>query len=369
MRILACLALVFIVSACTNLSDQKATLLTLPTIDIRAEREKWIPLAKAGDAEAQFRLGDSYQYKNFPDYDPVKGVFWLRKAVEQGHTGAKDELGTAYKRGRGVPKDHAKSVYWLTQAANDGHAQSALTLAETFQLGEGTEKNEQEAKKWMALAARLGDSEMLYRIGYIYVDENECLPSDIKQGIVWFKRAIDQGDPYAYSLLGDLYMQGCGLPWDPIKGINLYLKSHKLGYYSAMAKLGKAYRKMVISKQLNQGFVDFQMGQKLSAEAERTGNFQLALSRYLAAAKLGSGQAAYAIAKLQEAGKAPPKVHQIESLGWRAISFSLIEPPEIDDDFDKIYGHISGVEKNLAFAKIVGFLVRIIREGTDHRLD
>ena len=221
----------------------------------------------------------------------------------------------------------------------------------------------------MALAARLGNSEMLYRIGFIYVDEDNCLPRDIEQTIVWFKRSIAQGDPYAPSLLGELYMQGCGVSWDPIKGINLYLKSHNLGYYSAMAELGNAYRKMVVKKGLNQGVTDFRKGQELHAEVERTGNFQPALSQYVAAAKRGSGKAASAIAKLQETGKAPSKVDQIESLGWRAISFSLIDPQPYKDELVKNYGHLSGAEKNLAFAKIVGFLIQILQDGTNQRLD
>lgn len=266
-------------------------------------------------------------------------------------------------------KNHEKSVYWLSQAVNSGHTQSVLTLAETFQRGEGTEKDEEEVKKWIDLTVRLGDSDMLYRIGFIYPAEDSCLPSDIKQSIVWFKRSIAQGNPCAPSLLGELYMLGCGVPWDPIKGINLYPKSHKLGYYSAMAELGKTYRKMVITRQFNQGVTDFQKGQEMSEKAERTGNFEPALARYLAAAKLGSGKAAQAIAKLQKAGKAPPKVHQIDSLGWRAISFSLIDPQPYEDEFVKIYGHLSGVEKNLAFAKTVGFLIRIIQDGTNQRLD
>jgi len=81
MRKLACLALVFIISACTNLSDHECAWKAMDERDIRGAGDIWRPLAKAGDAEAQFRLGDSYQIRKFPDYDPEKGVFWLRKAV------------------------------------------------------------------------------------------------------------------------------------------------------------------------------------------------------------------------------------------------------------------------------------------------
>ena len=120
MRILACLALVFIVSACTNMSDHERAQKAWAQNDIKAAREIWRPLAIAGEAEAQFRLGTTYLALDYPGHDPVKGLSWLHKAVAQGHNQAKHRLGITYKYGWVVPKDYAKSVYWLTQAANAG---------------------------------------------------------------------------------------------------------------------------------------------------------------------------------------------------------------------------------------------------------
>ena len=55
--------------------------------------------AEAGDAEAQFLLGFSYDIGRGVPQDDAEAVRWYRLAADQGHAGAQYELGNMYALG------------------------------------------------------------------------------------------------------------------------------------------------------------------------------------------------------------------------------------------------------------------------------
>jgi hypothetical protein len=66
------------------------------------EYDKALPiytrLANAGDAEAQFRLGEMYWYGDGTAVDMAKSHAWLQKAAAAGHGGAKETLAILQQR-------------------------------------------------------------------------------------------------------------------------------------------------------------------------------------------------------------------------------------------------------------------------------
>ena len=50
--------------------------------------ELFLPLAKKGDADAQYRIGGQYRFGQGVKKDYEKALFWYRKAAEQGHAEA-----------------------------------------------------------------------------------------------------------------------------------------------------------------------------------------------------------------------------------------------------------------------------------------
>ena len=76
------------------------------------------PLAKQGNANAQFNLGIMYsEGKGFPQ-DYAEAVKWYRKAAEQGLANAQYNLGFMYYNGRGVPQDYVQAHMWTNLAAS-----------------------------------------------------------------------------------------------------------------------------------------------------------------------------------------------------------------------------------------------------------
>ena len=56
--------------------------------DFNAAYNEWLPLAEAGDAEAQFRVGRLYDVGEGRPADWPKAVKWYEKAFEQGNVKA-----------------------------------------------------------------------------------------------------------------------------------------------------------------------------------------------------------------------------------------------------------------------------------------
>ena len=57
--------------------------------------------ALAGDAEAQFNLGEMYYYGRDVPHNYVEAAKWYRRAAEQGHIIAQSSLGSMYFYGEG----------------------------------------------------------------------------------------------------------------------------------------------------------------------------------------------------------------------------------------------------------------------------
>jgi TPR repeat protein len=80
--------------------------------------EGWLPLAEAGDAEAQCNIGVAYLNGNKAAQDFAKGLAWLSRSSDAGFGYARYVLADVYSRGyAGVPASDEKAYYYATLAA------------------------------------------------------------------------------------------------------------------------------------------------------------------------------------------------------------------------------------------------------------
>ena len=118
------------------------------------------PLAKTGDAEAQYHLGLlHYSGKGVPESER-KAVELLTASAQQGNVDAMYQLGNAFTFGhetpRLVPDADTEAATWYYKAAKLGHADAQYSLGLLFMAGKGLQKNEKEATYWMQQAAKNG---------------------------------------------------------------------------------------------------------------------------------------------------------------------------------------------------------------------
>jgi serine/threonine protein kinase len=78
------------------------------------------PLADAGNAQAQFRLGEAYAEGRGVDRDIATAERWYEKAALQGETGAQIKLGAMFATGTGVARNNNLAYVWYGTAARLG---------------------------------------------------------------------------------------------------------------------------------------------------------------------------------------------------------------------------------------------------------
>lgn len=110
------------------------------------------PLAEAGMAAAQFRLGTMYENgRGLPrDLDAARD--WYARAAAQGYSGALYSLGyVCFSQG-----DGPCAVEWWTRAAGRDSADAMFSLGVLYEEGTAVPRDAIEAHKWYDLAAAAG---------------------------------------------------------------------------------------------------------------------------------------------------------------------------------------------------------------------
>ena len=117
----------------------------------RAYREL-VPLARAGDVDAQYYLGGLYYKGEGVEQDYRKAVEWFGRSADRGNAKAQTDLAQCYLFGFGVEKDSEIAVTWYRRAAAQGYAPAALNLATLVFSGTGTGRDLVEAHVWATIA-------------------------------------------------------------------------------------------------------------------------------------------------------------------------------------------------------------------------
>ena len=83
------------------------------------------PLAKQGNAQAQFKLATLYYSGNGVRQNLKQAAYLYRQAAEQGHFVAQSNLATLYYRGEGVSRDFVLAYMWkdIATANSEGDRQ------------------------------------------------------------------------------------------------------------------------------------------------------------------------------------------------------------------------------------------------------
>ncbi len=96
----------------------------------------WNPLAKKGNAEAQFNLGWLYRNGDGVAVDKQQAQQLWETAAEKGHAEAQMALGTLYSMERASPENRALAVRWFSAAAEQGFEDALLILLDYADAGD-----------------------------------------------------------------------------------------------------------------------------------------------------------------------------------------------------------------------------------------
>ncbi len=94
-------------------------------------------LARSGDPESQFNLGQLYRLGRGIQRDMVQARIWYERAAERGYAPAQFQLGVLWERGDGIPPDPVEARSWYARAAGQGLEPARAALERLDRTGAG----------------------------------------------------------------------------------------------------------------------------------------------------------------------------------------------------------------------------------------
>lgn len=150
---------------------------------------EWRPLAVAGDADAQFNLGQAYKLGRGVQQDLPQSAEWFRRAAAQGHLQAEDNLGLVlYELNR---KDDA--LPWLQRSAERGEPRAQYVLAAELYNGERTSRDPVRAYAFMKRASDAG----LQRASAALAQMDQNISLEQRQEAIRLANAMEQNETQA----------------------------------------------------------------------------------------------------------------------------------------------------------------------------
>jgi len=140
-------------------ADFQAGLQAWEKADFRTAFDQFKPDAEAGDAKAQFYLGEAFSLGRGTVQDYAEALKWYRKAADQGLASAQNSLGVMYYNGQGVPQDYVQAHMWFNLAAahfpasgveNRDKAVENRDRAASLMTPADISKAQQLAREWLA---------------------------------------------------------------------------------------------------------------------------------------------------------------------------------------------------------------------------
>jgi TPR repeat protein len=168
----------------------------------------------------------SYAYSLKPPRPPAVALYRTGEMIE---------------RGRGVQADPAAAARYYQIAAEAGNPDAQFALAELYRKGNGLGADTAEAERWYAAAAKsyagADSAKAQERLGQMYLD-GRGVPKDVMQGVLLLERVAQQGRTSTQLLLARLYERGTeGLPADQGRAVAYYQMAAEAGHAGALYTL------------------------------------------------------------------------------------------------------------------------------------
>ena len=116
---------------------------------------QWLKKAsEAGDAEATYWIGMSYEKGRGVRADQREAAKWFLKGAQMGDSASQNSLAINLAEGIGTRKDVGQAIEWFRKSADQGNYEAACNLALHYMRGEGIAKDYALALMWGLIADR-----------------------------------------------------------------------------------------------------------------------------------------------------------------------------------------------------------------------
>lgn len=161
--------------------------------------------------------------------DQLRAEAAVRKAAKAGNAEAQFRLGVMYGNGDGVVLDYDQAREWFEKAIAQGHENAMVTLAWMYANGAGVDADDDRARELYLLAADAGSAKAQYVVATMYRFAQYGVEKDLPRAVGWYLKAADQGMPTAQLALGKLLMEGKGVVQDDAAALQWLSLAHVNG--------------------------------------------------------------------------------------------------------------------------------------------
>lgn len=168
--------------------------------------------AEAGDARKQFALGDKYYFGRGVAKDRDEGMKWLRKAAEHGDAEMQRYVGFLCW----LDGNDKETIYWYTRSAAQGNFLATSNLVTYCSKGTISDKDCADVAKWLHGFADNDGAHSLeaqYLLGSM-AEKGIGMYQNYSEAGQWYRKCADAGSWQGQMSLGDLYLDGKGVPKD-----------------------------------------------------------------------------------------------------------------------------------------------------------
>ena len=151
-KYLVAAAMIGVLSAPAPAQSVKAGIEAWQKADYSGAVSIWRPLADAGDADAQFNLGQAYRLGRGVPIDLSVAKVFFERAARSGHLDASTTLGLLlFQNG-----EQAQGLKWLRQAADQGEPRALLVYGTALYNGDGVTQDKVLGYAFVSRAASQG---------------------------------------------------------------------------------------------------------------------------------------------------------------------------------------------------------------------
>jgi TPR repeat protein len=176
--------------------------------DYETAEKQYIAAAGQGSVPARLALGALYLSGTGVQQNYAEALHWLEPAARAGNAEAQLRVGLIYEfGGSGVTGDAGAALDWYQRAAAQGLAQAQYRAGKVQLQGVGGRDNPAAALALFRAAAAQNLAQAQTALGQMYL-QGRGVRQDAGQALLWLKRGAEGEDPDAMVELGRLYWEG-----------------------------------------------------------------------------------------------------------------------------------------------------------------
>lgn len=170
--------------------------------DYRKAKLEFTAAAEAGDADAQFQLGNLYLRGRGVEKSPRLAAQWYEKAIAQGNKDAQGRMGALLWEGAGIGKNQKRALELLRDGAASGNAVCQYELALLSFKGEEVGLGKDECYDLFRKAGEQGHADAQAKVGDALLHGRIGGKENPAEAEEWLRKAAAQGHIEAMRNLG-----------------------------------------------------------------------------------------------------------------------------------------------------------------------